>query len=187
MIVCSCIPRAATDRGAALSVCPVVLLLRAMLLLIFLPVMTNLGPQPPGMSFRIVEHGMAWETEPATQSWEEMLASESRMACWKERKQVAEWLLKVLADGERRASEVQSDAAELGFSRMTLRRAAGALERSTCQKLVDGINRGFWSLPQSLQSARTEHHEHLGAAASSVVSETQTDPLFTPERSVDSA
>jgi hypothetical protein len=153
----------------------------------FLPVKNNLGPQPKGMSFRIVENGIEWETEPATQNWEEMLASESRMACWKERKQVAEWLLKVLADGERRASEVQSDAAELGFSRMTLRRAASALDISTNQKLVDGINRWFWSLPQNLRSARTEHHEHQGSTASSVVSETQTDPLFTPEYSVDSA
>jgi hypothetical protein len=158
-----------------------------MLLLTCLPVQNNLGPTPPGMSFRIVENGMEWETEPATQSREEMLASESRMACWKERKQVAEWLVNILSAGERRAREVQSVAPEAGFTAMTLPRVVVGLNFRLQQKCVDAMGRWFWSLPQSLQSARTEHHEHLGSAASSVVSETQTDPLFTPERSVDSA
>jgi hypothetical protein len=99
------------------------------------------------MSFRIGENGMEWETEPAAQSREDMLDSESRM---------------------------------------TLQRAAGALEVSTNQKLVDGINRWFWSLPQSLQSGRTAHHAQQGSVASSVVSETKTAQALTPNRPVDS-
>lgn len=115
----------------------------------FLPVKNNLGPTPKGMSFRIVDNGIEWDTAAATQNWETMLASESRVACWQERKQVAEWLVKVLAEGERRASEVQSEARELGFAPRTLRRAVVAMNLDIQQKFIEGTRGWFWSLPQS--------------------------------------
>lgn len=143
--------------------------------LTFLSVKNNLGPQPKGMSFRIVDHGIAWDTEAATADWETMLASESRVACCQERKQVAEWLVKVLADGERRASEVQSEARELGFTAMTLRRAVIALNINIQQKVVDGARGWFWSIPLTASPGSRTPSDHLRDAAPVSTAETQTE------------
>lgn len=95
---------------------------------LILPVKNNLAPDNAGVAYAIgaAANGapvVEWEPNPVTITAEEALAPAEADEEHTERKEAADWLREVLADGPRRVKELMQDARAYGFSDRTLQRA----------------------------------------------------------------
>lgn len=129
---------------------------------LLLPGKNNLGPPCPGLAFTI-------EADPATIKWEpftvnmhadDLLAPRGGDDGRTERDDAAAWLLDLLAQGPRRARDVEQDARDAGFSLATIRRAKAAIGVRSVKPAFGGP--WEWALP-----AQGAH---------------QTPKMLTPER-----
>ena len=130
---------------------------------LWLPVKNNLGPDLPGLAYRIVPceiaNGIAtsrveWETEPVTITADGALGARANHEELRtERDAAAEWLRELLSVGPVPAREVQAEAKSAGHSWATIRRAKDVIG---VQVKRDGFGKGGawrWSLPA--KDART--------------------------------
>ncbi len=144
---------------------------------LWLPVKNNLGPDLPGLAYRIVSceiaNGIAtsrveWEMEPVMITADNALGAHAdHDELRTERDAAAEWLRELLSIGPVPASEVQNEAKSAGHSWATVRRAKDVI--GVCVKR-DGFGKGGawrWSLPAiaaqaiDAQDARAQKYEHL--------------------------
>jgi hypothetical protein len=123
---------------------------------LWLPVKNNLGPDLPGLAYRIVPceiaNGIAtsrveWETEPVTITADSALGAHANHDECTERDAAAEWLRELLSIGSVPAREVQAEAKSAGHSWATVRRAKDVIGVRVKR---DGFGKGGawrWSLP----------------------------------------
>ncbi|HTI50599.1 MAG TPA: AAA family ATPase [Planctomycetaceae bacterium] len=117
---------------------------------LWLPVKMNLNVPPAGLSFRIVENKVQWETEQPEESWEETVtAIHPRKSDREIKRELAElWLRDLLSRGEVPAREIQERAKALTFGGKLL---VGAKKRLGVRKIRRGFGEKgatFWALPQ---------------------------------------
>ena len=123
-----------------------------------LPVKNNLGPDLPGLAYRIVPseipNGIAtsrieWEPEPVTMTANAALVARTDHADEQrgERDAAAEWLRDLLGDGPVSTRDVQAEARAAGHSWATIRRAKDVIGVRVQR---DGFGKGGawrWTLP----------------------------------------
>jgi len=124
---------------------------------LWLPVKNNLGPDLPGLAYRIVPceiaNGIAtsrieWDAEPVTITADGALGAHADHDDLRtERDAVEEWLRELLSTGPVFARDVQAEAKSAGHSWATVRRAKDVIR---VQVKRDGFGKGGawrWSLP----------------------------------------
>jgi hypothetical protein len=116
---------------------------------LFLPVKMNIARKPAGLAFRLVASEdvarLEWESEPVDVDVEDALAGPEPPEEKSERQNATDFLLKVLAEGSVKVSEVDRLAREAGISDRTLERARGKLGVKAIR--VGGMGHdGWWEL-----------------------------------------
>lgn len=124
---------------------------------LWLPVKNNLGPELPGLAYRILPCEIAndiatsrveWDAEPVTITADGALGARAdHDELRTERDVVAAWLSELLSIGAMFAREVQAEAKSAGHSWATVRRAKDVIG---VQVKRDGFGKGGawrWSLP----------------------------------------
>lgn len=110
---------------------------------VFLPIKTNLGPEPVGLEFRIVDGRIRWDAT-ETKLTAETLISAERPGSALERTE--SWLQMYLSQGSRPARDVFSQAEEFGVSLGTLKRAKKRLRIESQLLGQNGDSYWAWSL-----------------------------------------
>ena len=116
---------------------------------LFLPAKLNLAQDPDGLSYRIVEGRVEWETDPVRMHADDAFAAELRVSGAKprgtERREAMDWLRDELAGGRKPSKEVIEYGKECGFSERTLRRAYTEIGAKATKESFNG--QWLWGLP----------------------------------------
>jgi putative DNA primase/helicase len=121
---------------------------------LMLPVKFNIGPNPTGLAYRIVEYNkgepiIEWEKEPIDMKADDALMPESTPSF--ERDIAKEFILDLLKDGAVPSKEIFKQAKEMSISERTLNRAKQALKVKAFRKGIEGVQGGgnwYWELPK---------------------------------------
>lgn len=141
---------------------------------LFLPVKMNIARKPAGLAFRLVASEdvarLEWESEPVDVDVEDALAGPEPPEEKSERQNATDFLLKVLAEGSVKVSEVDRLAREAGISDRTLERARGKLGVKAIR--VGGMGHdGWWELslrtPNPPKSATDSLRENVAVLGES--------------------
>jgi len=109
------------------------------------PVRCNWGRMPCGLSFRVTEDTLVWETRAETPSADRTRGATSRQARSSQLQAQAAWLRESLADGPLPAKEVLEAASVAGWSAGQMRRAREVL-RVVCSKATEANGQWMWGL-----------------------------------------
>ncbi len=128
----------------------------------------NLAALPSGLAYRlkqtIVDKGIVasrvdWEHEHVTITANEALAADSGNAAARPCEEAEGFVRELLADGPAPAKQVQADAAAVGLSWATVRRAK---DRFGIKPYKGGMDAGWlWSLPKMLNQGEDAHHNNV--------------------------
>jgi hypothetical protein len=123
---------------------------------LLLPGKNNLAPEGDGLAFTIAGDPPAihWERDPVKLHADDVMQREradddGRTEC----DDAAEWLRGLLAEGPRRASDVERDAKDAGYSIATVRRAKAAIGVISRKPTFGGP--WEWALPAPAEDAHT--------------------------------
>ncbi|HKT32837.1 MAG TPA: AAA family ATPase [Gammaproteobacteria bacterium] len=131
-----------------------------------LPIKCNLSPDSSGLAYRIGQSSngapvVEWETSPVTITADEALAvMNEHVEDRSQTDEAVDWLRVLLADGPRKAGEVQREARQAGISDKALRRAR---ERLKVRPSKSGFSGAWtWTLPEDAQLAQGAHAPDVG-------------------------
>src|SRR5262249_26768395 len=121
---------------------------------LFLPLKNNLSPDSRGLAFQIEGHSIpgprgpidtariVWDTEPVTTTAEEAILARAPSQN-SVLNQATEWLVSILGQQPLPANQILADAARIGITEITLRRAAKNLRIRKQKERFSG--RWMWS------------------------------------------
>lgn len=117
---------------------------------LFLPAKLNLGRDPDGLAYRIVDGRVEWESDAVKMHADDAFAAEAAEAAKprrrdSERCEAVEWLREQLTQGPIPASEIIERGKEAGFNKRTLQRAFENLEGVRKKESFGGP--WTWGLP----------------------------------------
>jgi hypothetical protein len=139
------------------------------------PTKTNIGPPGAALGFRLVpaEHGAAtveW-TGPLELTADDLFAPAASRASMRARERAVSWLLRTVANGRVRASELLVAAERAGIPERTLRRAKVAARINSYAEHTDGATIWWWEAPSTAPAV---------AVPTSTPVEPQSEPARTP-------
>ena len=143
---------------------------------LLVPIKNNIASDTGGLRFTFVEAPgheqptLAWEPAPVNVTADDALACEQDGRGRTERDDAGDWLCDLLAGGPRRATDVEREARDAGFSVATIRRAKAARGIQSRKPAFGGP--WEWTLPTGAEDAQPKRaedahappSEHLGAA-----------------------
>ncbi len=121
----------------------------------FLPIKSNLGPDPHGLAYRVRAECLgdapyvAWEEGAVTETADAILTKFSAHDSGKAG-EAKTWLARTLADGPVRGREVIASGEEQGFSDKMIRQASNAL--GICKRTDGFQGPSIWELPKDGQA-----------------------------------
>jgi putative DNA primase/helicase len=124
---------------------------------------SNVGPDPGGRAYRIVETERVVRVE-----WEsgtvQIVLEDTLRPAFDDRKSVLDaainWLWKMLSSGSKKATEVTQAAKNAGYTWATVRCAADALHMVKTREGFGPDGEWIWSLPLTLKRPKLRN-EHL--------------------------
>lgn len=134
---------------------------------LFIPIKNNIAANTGGLAYRItsVSSGgacVAWESDPVIVSADDALSSDrTNDGGPSELDDASNWLRDQLANGPRRATDIDRDAREAGYTSATIRRAKARIGAEAVKSAFGGA--WEWRLPMPSEGAQTSKALTQGA------------------------